>query len=93
MGMRCCVLTVKKAAEQLGISPDTIYGLCAAKKLRHERIGLGRGRICIPEDAIEEYRKRVTVGVEEALKPPPPATLKLRHVSLRPFALSKALRR
>jgi excisionase family DNA binding protein len=75
------VLSVKNAAALLGCSADTVYALCAARKLRHERVGLGRGRIRIPEDSIEEYRRRVTVGVEEATLPPP-TPIRLRHVSL-----------
>lgn len=75
------MLTVKAAAELLGCCVDTVYALCAARKLRHERIGLGRGRIRIPEESIEEYRRRVTVAAEEA-SVPPPSPIKLRHVSL-----------
>ncbi len=60
------LFTVKEAAEALGLSSALIYGLCAAKRLRHERHGLGRGKIKIPEDAIEEYRRSVTVGVKPA---------------------------
>lgn len=40
-------LTVRQAAERLAVSPDTIYDLCAAGKLRHQRIGRGRGTIRI----------------------------------------------
>lgn len=50
-------LTVKQAAERLGISQSLVYGLVAAGKIRHERHGLGRGTIRIPEDALEEYRR------------------------------------
>lgn len=51
------MLTVKKAAERLGISPSLVYGLCKAGKIRHERYGLGRGTLRIPEDALAEYRQ------------------------------------
>lgn len=54
-------LTVKAAAEKLGLSIATVYQLCAARKIRHERHGLGRGSIRIPEDAIDEYRESVTI--------------------------------
>lgn len=40
-------LTVKQAAERLSVSPDTIYTLCASGKLRHQRIGAGKGTIRI----------------------------------------------
>jgi excisionase family DNA binding protein len=75
------LLSVREAASLLGVSADTIYGLCSAKRLRHERVGLRHGRIRIPEEAIEEYRRGATVGVEEAVEPPPPP-IRLRHVSL-----------
>ena len=54
---------VREAAKELGISNALMYSLCAAGKIRHERHGLGRGTIRIPEDALEEYRKTVTVIV------------------------------
>jgi excisionase family DNA binding protein len=68
--------SVAEAARELGVSAGTVYGLCAARKLRHERIGLGRGRIKIPEDALVEYRQRVTVGVDQAASMPPSAAEK-----------------
>jgi excisionase family DNA binding protein len=60
---RCNVLSVKRAAELLGVSAALVYALCAAGKIRHERHGLGRGTIRIPLEALEEYRKSCTVGV------------------------------
>ena len=57
-------LTVKQAAERLGVSPSLIYALVAARRLRHERIGLKRGVIRIPADAIEEYRQRSLIPAE-----------------------------
>jgi excisionase family DNA binding protein len=64
--------TVKEAAKHLGLSPSLVYSLCGRKRLRHERHGLGRGKILIPEDALAEYRRRVTVEVERGAAPPPP---------------------
>jgi len=59
----------------------------AAKKLRHERHGLGRGKIRIPEDAVEDYRRSVTVEATvntgpEAAVAPPRARLHLKHLKL-----------
>jgi excisionase family DNA binding protein len=71
------LLTVKQAAEKLGVSVSLIYGLCAAKKLRHARHGLGRGTIRIPEDAIEEYHQSVTVSAA----PAPPNGRRFRHLT------------
>ena len=73
------LLSVKEAAAQLGISPALVYELCSVRKLRHERHGLGRGTIRIPEDALEEYRRGVTVVVVAAT--PPPRTRKFRHLT------------
>lgn len=74
-------LTVKEAAERLGISPGLMYALVAARKVRHERHGVGRGRIKIPEDALDEYRRRQTV--EAVAAPTAPAVrLRLRHLNL-----------
>ncbi len=73
------LLTVREAAERLGVSPGLIYGLCARKRLRHERYGLGRGTIKIPEDAIDELRLRVTVSSEDeqpTVRRPQPVRLK-----------------
>jgi excisionase family DNA binding protein len=73
--------SVAEAAKELGVSAGTVYGLCAGKKLRHERIGLGRGRIKIPEDALEEYRRSVTVGTERAASLPPTPRVRLKHLA------------
>jgi excisionase family DNA binding protein len=76
------LLSVREAAEQLGVSPSLVYELCARKRIRHERHGLGRGSIRIPEDALEEYRRSVTVTAkQEAVVTPPPARVKLRHLA------------
>lgn len=61
------MLSVKQAAEKLGVSSALVYALVAARKIRHERHGLRRGAIRIPEEALEEYRQRCTVGVEEEI--------------------------
>jgi len=75
------LLTVKEAAAQLGVSTGIVYGLCARRLLRHERYGLGRGRIKIPEDAIAEYRRSVTVAVAASMPLATPR-VKLKHLSL-----------
>ena len=33
------LLTAKQAAERLGVVPDTIWGWCQSKHLRHRKIG------------------------------------------------------
>lgn len=56
-------LTVSEAAEQLGVSTKLVYALCARGKIVHERFGLGRGTIRIPEVALEEYRRAARVEI------------------------------
>jgi excisionase family DNA binding protein len=75
--------SVAEAARELGVSTSTVYGLCGRKRLRHERIGLGRGTIRIPQDGLEEYRGSVTVRVEQgaAPKPTPAPKVRLKHLS------------
>ena len=65
------LFSVASAAAELGVSRNLVYQLCRGRRLRHERHGMGRGRILIPADALEEYRQRVTVPPEgeEALPP------------------------
>jgi len=79
---RC--LTVKEAAKQLRLSSATVYGLCQQRLLRHERLGLGRGKILIPEDAIEEYRRRQTVQTKTGGIPKDAARPKrvFRHIQI-----------
>lgn len=55
------LLTVAQAAELLNVSANTVRGLCQARRLRHQRIGLGRGAIRIAPEALEEYQRSVTV--------------------------------
>lgn len=72
------MLSVKQAAERLDVSPALVYALCAKKRIRHERHGLGRGTIRIPEDALEEYRKVCAVEAGEGGS----AGLHLKHIKL-----------
>jgi len=64
---RTTLYTVKEAAIRLMVSPALMYALVAARRIRHERHGLRRGKILVPEDALEEYRRRCTVDVGEPL--------------------------
>jgi excisionase family DNA binding protein len=71
------LLDVREAAAALRVSEGTMRGLLARRRIRHERHGLGRGVIRIPEDAIEEYREAATVaagreGTKPAPRPPAP---------------------
>ena len=57
---------MKEAAPRLRLSAASVYALCAAKKIRHQRVGVGRGKILIPPDAIDEYLAKGTVKSTEA---------------------------
>ncbi len=74
------LLTVEEAAKELGISRALVYSLCATKRIRHERHGLGRGTIRIPEDAITEYRQGVTVEMS-LVEHRPVKPRKYRHLT------------
>jgi excisionase family DNA binding protein len=65
------LLTVKQAADQLGISTGTVFGLCASKKLRHLRLGAGRGTIRIRITDLAEYLDGATVGPNASTPLPP----------------------
>lgn len=65
------LLTVRETAAHLRISSATVYALCAARKLRHQRVGMGRGRLLIPFDSVTEYLAKGTVASTE----PPPGSL------------------
>jgi excisionase family DNA binding protein len=86
------VYSVAEAAAELGISRNLVYMLCQCRRIRHERHGLGKGKIVIPADALEEYRQRVTVPPEgqEALSPPGAAA---GHQTLRSVARCTCSRR
>jgi excisionase family DNA binding protein len=73
-------MTVREAAERLGVSAQTVYQLCAARKLRHVRIGLGRGTVRISEEAIAEYLRRAEGAPDAA--PAPPRRAAFKHVRL-----------
>ena len=55
-------MTVKDAAARLEVSIDTVYQLCARGKLRHRRIGVGRGTIRISEDQLADYLRQAEQG-------------------------------
>ncbi len=69
-------LNVKQTALRLNVSPSLVYALCAAGRLPHHRVGVGRGTIRIEESAIEDVRRY----------PPKPFSMAeagLKHLSLK----------
>lgn len=54
-------LTVAEAAKVLSISPHLVYQLCRCGRLRHERLGTGRGTIRIASAALRSYQRGTPV--------------------------------
>lgn len=59
------MLNVPETAKRLGVKPATIYALCAAGKIEHFRVGLGRGSIRIEPAAIAAYLDGQRVPVRD----------------------------
>ncbi len=74
-------LSVKQAAERLGVSPSLVYQWCAERRLPHLRLGRGgrRGKILIEEADIDAFlaTARVESGAVAGNDPP------LRHITRR----------
>lgn len=70
-------LTVKEAAKQLNVSPNTIYALVSNRKLACNRIGLGRGAIRIAQKDLEAFLQasNSSNAIESA-----PRSSRLRHI-------------
>lgn len=76
-------MNVKEAATRLECSVGTIYGLVAAHRIRFSRVGLGRGKIVISEEAVAEYLKAGEIGpsVAQVASMPIPRH-KLKHLKV-----------
>jgi excisionase family DNA binding protein len=48
-------MTVREVAARLEVTPATVYALCAAGKLGHLRVGVGKGAIRITEADLAAY--------------------------------------
>jgi excisionase family DNA binding protein len=46
---------VKQVAERLQVSVATVYQLCAEGRIKHHRLGLGRGTIRITVEQLRQY--------------------------------------
>ena len=64
------MLTVKQTADLLSVSPGLVYALCARGLIQHERFGIGRGTIRIPEEALVAYRANVQSSRLPLMRPP-----------------------
>jgi excisionase family DNA binding protein len=54
-------LTVSQVAERLNVAVNTVYSLCASRKLRHHRVGEGRGTIRITNSDLDIFRRSTQV--------------------------------
>ena len=69
-------LTVKQAARRLNVSPSLVYAMCAAGRLPHHRVGVGRGTIRIDEADLD------AVKTVPAPRPDALAAAGLKHLAL-----------
>ncbi len=77
------MMTVKAAAERMGISDSLVYELCACGSLPHVRIGRpgSRGCIRITDADIAAFLASQKVGGEAPTRAPPPKQKKVfKHV-------------
>lgn len=76
-------MSVKEAAEQLGVDQSTVYRLCQSRKIQHRRIGAGGGRIVFRQEDLAAYLASCLVPVGP-LDPDPVESpgFRLKHVRL-----------
>jgi excisionase family DNA binding protein len=73
-------MRVREAAAKLEVSPATVYALVAAGKLRHIRVGLGRGAIRILDEHIADYLRAAEPVTKAVPAPAPARQIKLKHL-------------
>lgn len=71
-------LSVREYAVEYGVSPATVYAMCAQKKLAHVRLGVGRGTIRIPADQADD---RVSQTGKSETPTAPQKTSRSRFIS------------
>jgi excisionase family DNA binding protein len=65
-------LSVKDAAEYLGLGRSSVYEIVAAGRLACYRIGPNRGRIRFRPADLDAYLERMKVGTKVKTQPAPP---------------------
>jgi hypothetical protein len=73
-------LSVREYAIEYGISPATVYAMCARKKLAHVRLGVGRGTIRIPLTEADD--RTGEPGRSDQPTPPKAKRVKLQHLRM-----------
>jgi excisionase family DNA binding protein len=70
-------LTMKEAAERMGISTSLLYTLCRERRIEHIRIGVRgrRGKVLIEPNAVDSFLRDATVRPEAPLSP-----VALKHI-------------
>ncbi len=77
------LLSVKEAADRLGVSRTTLYRLVASGDLKSMRVGARRGAVRIAPDALHDYVVRQTRKVREGRDERPRRALRLKHIKVR----------
>jgi excisionase family DNA binding protein len=72
------MFTVPEVAERLKCSPALVYALCADGKLKHHRLGLGRGTIRTSEEQLRQFLKETESRGESVPAPVPLRDIKYR---------------
>jgi excisionase family DNA binding protein len=82
--MNSNMLTVKQAAEQLGVCASLVYGWCQSGILPHFRLGARgrRGGIRIAVADLETFLATLKREGRPESKPPAPKPVKLKHLQL-----------
>lgn len=77
-------MTVKQAAERLGVSQSLVYMLCEGRQLAHRRIGAKgkRGKIIILEEDIAAFLESIKVEARHTPEGPTMAMPRLKHLRL-----------
>jgi excisionase family DNA binding protein len=73
--------TVQDIARILRVSVNTVYQLCADRRLVHFRVGSGRGTIRVRQEDLDAFIAGVTVQQEVPAAPKPSPT-KLKHLKV-----------
>jgi excisionase family DNA binding protein len=73
-------MNVKQVASRLEVSSATIYSLIASGRLRHYRIGNGRGVVRISEDQLADYLRSAEPTVMPTSTSLP--RIRLKHLDL-----------
>ena len=77
------MLTVKQAAQKMGVCEAIVYACCANGSLPHYRIGRKRGKILISEADIEAFLQQNRVEKKEPEPVKAPAVhYKPKHLKL-----------